>query len=121
MASKIQVIEFGPAPKRPRAKRESHLDFIRQLPCAICGYEHSTEAAHVRMSSIRFAKQQAGVGAKPDDCWTIPLCNMHHRQQHDIGERQFWSERRDPFVLALALWQATGDRMRALIILRNAR
>ena len=26
---------------------------------------------------------------KPSDCYTIPLCATHHRQQHDIGELSF--------------------------------
>jgi hypothetical protein len=40
---------------------------------------------------------------KPSDKWTLPLCNQHHREQHDHGdELAFWAEYGiDPFALAL--------------------
>lgn len=103
-------------------KSKAHLDFIRGLPCAVCGNPHETEAAHVRMSNIKFAKVQAGIGAKPDDRWTVPLCSYHHREQHSTGERDFWKWACvDPCVLALALWGATGDHEAGQIILREQR
>lgn len=30
-----------------------------------------------------------GLGMKPDDSWCISLCNAHHIEQHNIGERSF--------------------------------
>jgi len=30
-----------------------------------------------------------GTGMKPGDQWTISLCAAHHKQQHQIGEREF--------------------------------
>ena len=29
------------------------------------------------------------MGMKPGDQWTISLCSAHHRQQHQMGEREF--------------------------------
>lgn len=62
---------------------------------------------------------------KPSDAWALPLCAEHHRtgtqSQHGIGERAFWSQHRiDPFVLSLALWEATGDMDRMRVIVERA-
>lgn len=106
--------------RRPRRKDEKHLAWIRTLPCVICGNDIQTEAAHVRMKNMRYAKTEAGVGAKPGDHWTLPLCGVHHREQHERGENVFWLDhRKDPFTIALALWAETGDDKAATIIIQN--
>lgn len=93
-----------------RDKSANHLDYIRQLPCVICGDNTCTEAAHVRYGDARVAKPLTGIGIKPDDCWTVPLCSEHHRDQHKRGEYRWWKGLRiDPVFLALALWRASGD------------
>jgi hypothetical protein len=48
---------------------------------------------------------------KPDDKWTTPLCRKHHDEQHASGNELFWwaSKGIDPFGLALALHDASGD------------
>jgi len=82
------------------AKRESrwrspaHTTFVRGFACAMCGSTVNIEAAHVRMGS------GAGIGQKPDDWRTVPLCagpnaNIDrqlgcHNRQHIIGEPTFW-------------------------------
>ncbi len=87
-------------PKEP--KRESrwrspaHNAFVRGFACAMCGSTTNIEAAHVRMGS------GAGMGQKPDDWRTTPLCagphsniDGHlgcHNRQHVIGEPLFWAE-----------------------------
>ena len=71
----------------------NHLDFIRGLPCLICLDNTSTEAAHVRMADNRAAKPITGVGRKPPDMWTVPLCGRHHRMQHAGGEAKFWDRK----------------------------
>jgi len=43
------------------------------------------EVAHVRLGS------GAGIGQKPDDFRTVPLCRDHHARQHEVGERTFWA------------------------------
>lgn len=93
-----------------RDKSAKHLDFIRSLPCAVCGDNVSTEAAHVRFSDPRAAKPITGMGTKPDDCWTVPLCNKHHSEQHSFGEAKWWRAiERDPVFLAMALHRVSGN------------
>lgn len=40
-------------------------------------------AAHVRIGT------GGGMGIKPPDWFTIPLCDHHHKEQHAHGERTF--------------------------------
>jgi len=95
-----------PQPKRtPDPKRNAtHLDFVRSLPCCVCGHRPRSEAAHVR------AGTDGGLGLKPSDRFTVPMCHDHHRIQHTIGELAFWSQRNvDPTGLAEHLWTHSGD------------
>jgi hypothetical protein len=67
-----------------------------------------------------------GLGQKPDDCWTTPLCPDHHltgeAAQHRGNELKFWQRLGiDPFALALSLWRASGDDELAFMILREAK
>ena len=101
-------------------KSPKHLDFIRSLPCIVCGDNTSTEAAHVRFADLRAAKPITGIGIKPDDCWTMPLCGKHHREQHTVSERVFWKRySMDAIFICLALWRVTGDHDAALVIMQH--
>jgi hypothetical protein len=96
--------------KRPRIKNERHLNHIRSLPCCVCGDNTSTEAAHIRMSNLECGKFYTGKAEKPSDCWTVPLCGMHHREQHNVGEHTFWAMHKiDPFQVAAYLFASSGD------------
>lgn len=97
--------------RTPRERDNAHLDFIRSLPCVVCGDNTSTEAAHVRFSDVSAGKVNPGVGQKPHDFWTVPLCGSCHRGQHLMGERDFWSllAKVDPLRTAAFLYLASGD------------
>jgi hypothetical protein len=41
------------------------------------------------------------MGIKPSDKWTVSLCQLHHQEQHQIGQRQF-EERYQIDLAALA-------------------
>ena len=85
-------------------RRVQHLDFVRQLPCVACGKAAPSEAAHVRTGT------DGGVGAKPADRYTVPLCAACHAKQYRIGELAFWSALRiDPLNVALRLWTISAD------------
>lgn len=87
----------------PRQKDARHLDFIRSLPCCICG-GIDTEAAHIRTEHRGHGKRYTGMAEKPADKWTVPLCNKHHREQHTMNEMAFWKKYGiDPFMLAITL------------------
>jgi hypothetical protein len=84
-------------PKPNLRRRVQHLAFARQLPCVACGKAAPSEAAHVRTGT------DSGVGIKPGDRYTVPLCSGCHARQHRIGELTFWSAlRTDPSQCSFA-------------------
>lgn len=96
--------------RQPRKQDVKHLQFIRELPCLVCGDPHSTEAAHVRYGWRKAAKRDVGKAEKPDDRWALPLCGRCHREQHAGGEQMFWHARNiDPIFVCLALHASSGD------------
>jgi hypothetical protein len=93
-----------------RQKNDKHLDFVRGLPCLVCGDPLRSEAAHVRYADRRAAKRMTGMGEKPSDVWAVPLCDTHHRLQHQGNERKFWEGvGADPIFICLALNLVSGD------------
>lgn len=103
------------AQRRPRLVNTPHLNFIRRLSCVICGAKPA-QAAHIRTAYLLFRKRGVGFGEKPDDRWTIPLCDIVkadgkpgcHAAQHAMEELVFWHQHQiDPFPLALALYAAS--------------
>lgn len=101
--------------RKPRQRDSSHLEAIRQCPCVKCGIDPAGEAAHVRIT--REGKPIAGIGNKPDDAWTTPLCHDHHMEQHSVGEISFWAEVGiDPLKLAAKLYAVSPntEAMRAV-------
>jgi hypothetical protein len=96
--------------RQPRQEDSPHRKFVGSLPCLICGNEHCSEAAHIRMADQSIAKPSTGMQQKSDDKFTVPLCNLHHAAQHSMNERYFWqSAGIDPVKVALALYSVTGD------------
>jgi hypothetical protein len=84
-------------PKRIRSKE--HLRFVARQPCLICGRTPS-HAHHIRYAQPR------GLAVKVSDEFTVPLCAIHHSQNHATGdERRWWEERKiDPLEVARGLW-----------------
>jgi hypothetical protein len=91
------VLTIG-EPKRIRSK--AHLRFVARQPCLICGRAPS-HAHHVRYAQPR------GLGLKVSDEFTVPLCAIHHGENHATGdERRWWEQHKiDPLVVASALWR----------------
>jgi hypothetical protein len=85
-------------PKRIRSKE--HLRYVAQQPCLICGRAPS-HAHHIRFAQSR------GLGLKVSDEFTVPLCAIHHQQNHATGnERLWWQEHKiDPLDVASHLWR----------------
>jgi hypothetical protein len=105
--------------KDPRQKHAEHLAFIRGLPCLVCRERTETEeAAHIRMRDPEIAKLNPGHSSKAHDFYAVPLCSQHHRDQHAMGEREFWDTAGiDPVKKALALYAHSGDHAAATRII----
>lgn len=72
--------------KDPRWRSPAHRAFVRSFHCAMCGVDAPIECAHVRIAG------NGGMGFKPADWDTVPLCRDCHADQHTRGERTFWRE-----------------------------
>ena len=108
--------------RKPHLAEPSHLQAIRALPCLKCGLEEGSEAAHVRLNSAALGKR-TGIGEKPDDRWTVPLCAGCHRldpeSQHRRGEIAFWNALGiNPLRAAMELYRVSPDgaAMRAVAL-----
>jgi len=79
-----------------RWRSPAHCAWIRGFECLVCGSQTNIVAAHVRKGSY------TGMGQKPDDWRTVPLCDGPHGnadsqlgchdRQHIVGEVTFWSD-----------------------------
>ena len=71
---------------------EPHKQFVRGFQCVIAGGDCGgrTQAAHVRNNLPPDEPgTERGMGYKPSAAWLVPLCEYHHREQHQIGEGPF--------------------------------
>jgi DNA recombination protein Rad52 len=91
-------------PELKRIRSKEHLRFVAQQPCVICG-RAPTHAHHIRYAQVK------GIALKVSDEFTVPLCAIHHGENHATGdERRWWHERKlDPLAIAKELW---GKSMR---------
>jgi hypothetical protein len=98
-----------------RWRSPAHTAWIRGFACCVCGSFTNIAAAHVRLGS------NAGMGLKPDDWRTVPLCDGPrsnidrqlgcHNRQHIVGEQTFWSDAgKDPEALIEAFIKASPKR-----------
>ena len=79
--------------KQPPFKSQRYLRWVRTLPCSICGTDQNIEAHHIIGHNL------SGMGMKPHDTLTMPLCQKHHKELHDNGAETFdrkYRQMRDP-------------------------
>lgn len=93
--------------KEPRIEHPSYLAYVRTLPCLVCRKPGPSDPAHLRSAALRYGKRHTGMGEKPDDRWTVPLCRKHHDEQHAYGgELAWWAlQGIEPFSVAVRLYE----------------
>ncbi len=90
-----------------------HLKFLRTLPCCVCLRMDTVQAAHLRKDVP--LEHKGGMGMKPSDCYTVPLCYECHNRQHNIGEITFWDINiHKAICLAIELFNDTGKKEKAI-------
>jgi hypothetical protein len=89
-----------PAPRRYRDR--DHLRHVAKQPCLICGRKPS-DPHHLRYLQPR------ALGRKASDEFVVPLCRIHHRLVHRVGnEAAWWRDIGiDPIAVARELWKNT--------------
>jgi hypothetical protein len=98
--------------RQPRIEDPTYLAYVRTLPCVVCNKAGPSDAAHLRSASLWYGKRQTGLGEKPDDKWTLPLCRYHHTEQHSGNELSWWARIGvgDPFAIAVTLYESRPVR-----------
>lgn len=104
-----------------REKREgnsgAHLALVRQLWCTL-GPERIVECHHLQGAVCR---RERGLGMKSPDRWVLPLTHQRHMELHALGSRHeqayFEEYGINPYALATALWENTGDLPRMARVL----
>jgi Rad52/22 family double-strand break repair protein len=88
-----------------RIRSKEHLLLVASKCCVICGRTPS-HAHHVRYAQPR------GVSLKVSDEFTVPLCAIHHSENHVTGDERAWWAKRDidPLKIARELWLETTGR-----------
>lgn len=106
---------FAMISKRKPIRDAKHLKFVGGLPCLVCDSE-PTDAHHIRKGS------DGGVGLKPSDSFTVPLCRAHHQDIHSKGEQTFFGKRLAAARhLSVALYCANGNTDKAFEAIREYR
>ena len=88
--------------KPHRYRNKDHLRYVARQACLICGRQPS-DPHH-----LRYAQPRA-LGRKASDEFTVPLCRVHHREVHRLGNEQAWWQAADidPLGVAQKLWNRT--------------
>jgi hypothetical protein len=85
-----------------RYRNRDHLRFVTQQPCLLCARKPS-DAHH-----LRFVQPRA-LSRKASDEFAVPLCRIHHRAVHRVGDEKAWWKQAgiDPVKVARKLWKRT--------------
>lgn len=84
----------APGQRKPRERDNAYLNFIRRQPCCVCGKAAPSQAAHIRSGYPEAGWRPTGMGEKPSDHRTLPLCPGCHvdgpKAQHKANEVSWW-------------------------------
>ena len=69
--------------KQPRLKSKKYINWVKSLPCCVCGTDQEITAHHLIGHGTK------GTGIKSDDRLTMPMCFEHHHQLHHYGHMRF--------------------------------
>jgi len=85
-----------------RYRNREHLRYVMQQPCLICGRKPS-DPHHLRYMQPR------ALGRKASDEFAVPLCRVHHRAAHRVGDERAWWKAVGiaPIKIARRLWKQT--------------
>ena len=83
-----------------RYRNKEHLRFVAQQACLVCGRKPS-DPHHLRFTQPR------ALGWKVSDEFVAPLCRIHHRAVHRVGDERGWWKQVgiDPIKIARKLWR----------------
>src|SRR6516164_2365249 len=88
--------------KTVRVRDKEHRKFVSRQACLVCGRMPS-DPHHLTFTQPR------ALGHRVSDEFTVPICRIHHRELHRLGDEVAWWGKLsiDPVPVALKLWQHT--------------
>ena len=94
--------ECEPITKPVRERCKTHLAFVGEQPCCVCG-RHPVHVHHLTHV------QPKARGLRAGDQWTVGVCLTHHLAIHAHGREGDWwrSQGLDGIAIALGLWRAS--------------
>lgn len=91
-----------------KIRSPKYLAYIRSLGCIINLNGEHCNGLPVHAHHLTICGGH-GMGLKECDSKTLPLCALHHRTLHDMGERKFWETwGLNAPKIALNIWEAYG-------------
>lgn len=99
-------------PKTERLRSPRHLAWVRTLPCSVPGCRGDMVQTH--MVQAHHVRKGAGVGLKPSDRYSAPICIDHHAEGHTSGWRTFEVRHGlDLSAIAARLWVESNRERKA--------
>lgn len=94
-----------------KVRSPAHLKHVRSFVC--CAFGRSGHECGGRMECHHVHENtDGGIGTKPSDEFTVPLCATHHRLLHDHGETAFQAKYGvDLLAIAARLWRTSPARV----------
>lgn len=71
--------------KEKRHRDRKYLDSYRDATCIACGSDYGVIGAHIRTGN------EGGMGLKPSDFLTLPLCFSCHQDQENNPGAEWWT------------------------------
>ena len=72
--------------KEKRLRDRKYLDSFRDAECIVCGGSGDVVGAHIRTG------HEGGMGLKPSDNLTLPLCHSCHMSEEQSPGPEWWVE-----------------------------
>lgn len=109
---------------KSRFEDEEYREWQRALPCLKCIEEFDIELAPIYQNECAHDRIETdgGMGMRPSDIYSCPLCHEHHAEQHRVGAITFWGgNMRAMKKTCLALYEAydKSDYMPAIEVLEE--
>lgn len=92
--------------KQKPIRSPKHLAYIRKLDCCVKKDRLNCNGTPVIAHHLTIVKGSRGMSQKAGDDLTVPLCDMHHKTLHQMGEKSFWKAWGiDAVLLSKLLWE----------------
>ena len=98
------------APRPAEKSALGYLKWLRGRECVVCCMKGYSSASRIEAAHVDYAGGK-GVGTKVADKHAIPMCGVHHAEQHSLGWNTFEGKYRfNAADFARQFWKAWPGR-----------